>query len=133
MGDQRSKGRGSTGGRPSGEERDEIVRSARKAYEERLKGYREQSLRIHPWVCARCGREFTHKNVHMLTVHHKDHNHDNNPPDGSNWENLCIYCHDNEHRRYLDHVAGDDDKIGEKKDSRVTHRPFAALEDLLKK
>ena len=25
----------------------------------------------------------------------------NNPPDGSNWENLCIYCHDDEHSRGL--------------------------------
>ena len=32
-------------------------------------------------------------------MHHKDHNHDNNPPDGSNWELLCLYCHDNEHSR----------------------------------
>ena len=34
-----------------------------------------------------------------LTVHHKDHNHDNNPPDGSNWELLCLYCHDHEHEK----------------------------------
>jgi hypothetical protein len=25
----------------------------------------------------------------------------NNPPDGSNWENLCVYCHDDEHHREL--------------------------------
>jgi hypothetical protein len=25
----------------------------------------------------------------------------NNPPDGSNWENLCVYCHDDEHSRDL--------------------------------
>jgi hypothetical protein len=130
---QRSKYRQSKGEGLTKEERDEIVRSARKAHEERLKGYREQSLKIHPWVCARCGREFTHKNVHMLTVHHKDHNHDNNPPDGSNWENLCIYCHDNEHRRYIDHTAGGDNDIRDENDSPATHRPFAALEDLLKK
>jgi hypothetical protein len=130
---QRSKAHSSKGDRPTREERDEIVRSARKAHEERMKGYRERSLKIHPWICARCGREFDHKTVHMLTVHHKDHNHDNNPPDGSNWENLCIYCHDNEHRRYIDHVAGEDDDIRDEKDSPVTHRPFAALDDLLKK
>ena len=35
-----------------------------------------------------------------LTVHHKDHNHDNNPPDGSNWELLCVYCHDHEHEKH---------------------------------
>jgi hypothetical protein len=115
-------------------EMDRIVAGARKDHQDRMKGYREQSLRIHPWVCARCGREFTHKNLHMLTVHHKDHNHDNNPPDGSNWENLCLYCHDNEHRRYLDHIEGDNDNgniHGEQTDS-LTHRPFAGLADLLK-
>ena len=80
---------------------DRIVSEARKSWQEREKGYREQSLKIHPWVCARCGREFTRENLHLLTVHHKDHNHDNNPPDGSNWENLCVYCHDDEHSRSL--------------------------------
>ena len=80
---------------------DSIVAKARRAEEDRMKGYREQSLRIHPWVCARCGREFTFQNLHLLTVHHKDHNHDNNPPDGRNWENLCVYCHEAEHSRGL--------------------------------
>jgi 5-methylcytosine-specific restriction endonuclease McrA len=61
--------------------------------------YREQSLRIHGLICAKCGREFEYKDRHLLTVHHKDGNHMNNPPDGSNWENLCVYCHDDEHSR----------------------------------
>lgn len=61
--------------------------------------YREQSLRIHGLICAKCAREFEPKNRHLLTVHHKDGNHRNNPPDGSNWENLCVYCHDDEHSR----------------------------------
>lgn len=64
-------------------------------------GFRERSLKIHGLICAKCGREFTHKNRHLLTVHHKDGNHRNNPPDGSNWENLCAYCHDDEHSRGL--------------------------------
>jgi len=63
--------------------------------------YREQSLRIHGLICAKCAREFDHKDRHLLTVHHKDGNHRNNPPDGSNWENLCVYCHDDEHSRGL--------------------------------
>ncbi len=63
--------------------------------------YRERSLKIHGLICGKCGREFTHKDRHLLTVHHKDGNHRNNPPDGSNWENLCIYCHDDEHSRDL--------------------------------
>lgn len=62
-------------------------------------GYRERSLSIHGWICAKCGREFDASNLHLLTVHHKDGNPYNNPPDGSNWENLCIYCHEDEHSR----------------------------------
>ncbi len=63
--------------------------------------YREQSLRIHGLICAKCGREFDYANRNLLTVHHKDGNHNNNPPDGSNWENLCVYCHEDEHSRGL--------------------------------
>jgi len=63
--------------------------------------YREQSLKIHGLICAKCGREFDYKDRHLFTVHHKDGNRLNNPPDGSNWENLCIYCHDDEHGRGL--------------------------------
>jgi hypothetical protein len=117
----------------SREEMDRVVAQARKAGEDRMKGYREQSLRIHPWICARCGMEFTHRNLHMLTVHHRDHDHDNNPGDGSNWENLCIYCHDNEHRRYLDLLEGDAGRTSKDTSKPVTHRPFAGLADLLKK
>jgi predicted HNH restriction endonuclease len=61
--------------------------------------YREKSLSIHGLVCARCAREFTGVNRQLLTVHHKDGNHSNNPPDGSNWENLCAYCHEDVHSR----------------------------------
>ena len=61
--------------------------------------YRERSIAIHGLVCGRCGREFDHTNRHILTVHHKDGNHQNNPPDGSNWENLCAYCHEDIHSR----------------------------------
>ena len=111
---------------------DSVVARVRKAQAEQEQTYREQSLKIHPWVCARCGREFTNKNLHLLTVHHKDHNHDNNPPDGSNWENLCIYCHENEHRRYLDHVEGGGVDAGESPQESLTHNPFAALKGLMK-
>ncbi|MGD2126915.1 MAG: YajD family HNH nuclease [Desulfobacteraceae bacterium] len=111
---------------------DEIVARARQTRSEREKSYREQSLRIHPWVCARCGREFTRENLHMLTVHHKDHDHDNNPPDGSNWENLCLYCHDNEHSRYLDHSAAGGIEVADERKDTATYKPFASLADLLK-
>ncbi len=61
--------------------------------------YRRRSLEIHGLICAKCGREFDSGNRHLLTVHHRDGNRCNNPPDGSNWENLCVYCHDDEHGR----------------------------------
>jgi hypothetical protein len=64
-----------------------------------VSNYRERSLRIHGLICAKCKREFTHRNRQLLTVHHKDGNPRNNPADGSNWENLCVYCHDDEHNR----------------------------------
>jgi hypothetical protein len=111
---------------------DAIVAKARKAQDDRMGGYREQSLRIHPWICGRCGREFTRENLHELTVHHKDHNHDNNPPDGSNWENLCVYCHDNEHQRYAALVQGWVMDLPSSENSKpATGKPFAALKDLL--
>lgn len=71
--------------------------------------YRQQSLKIHGLICAKCGREFDIKNQNLLTVHHKDGDHRNNPPDGSNWENLCVYCHEDEHSRGLlgDYLTSD--------------------------
>jgi len=121
-----------SGGKIEKQQIDSVVAKARKAQAEQEQTYREQSLKIHPWVCARCGREFTNKNLHLLTVHHKDHNHDNNPPDGSNWENLCIYCHENEHRRYLDHIAGEGVETGKEEQESLTHNPFAGLKNLMK-
>lgn len=61
--------------------------------------YRQKSLRMYGLICARCAREFDASNAHLLTVHHRDGNHHNNPPDGSNWENLCSHCHDDVHAR----------------------------------
>jgi hypothetical protein len=77
---------------------DEIVKGLKEAGRS-TSDYREQSLRIHGLICAKCAREFDFKDRHLLTVHHKDGNHKNNPADGSNWENLCVYCHDDEHSR----------------------------------
>jgi hypothetical protein len=65
----------------------------------RQTAYREQSLKLHGLICAKCAREFSPRDSHLLTVHHKDGNWKNNPPDGSNWENLCLYCHDDQHSR----------------------------------
>lgn len=122
-----------TNGALDSDKLDQIVAKARQAREERSKGYREQSLRLHPWVCARCGREFTRENLHQLTVHHKDHNHDNNPPDGSNWENLCLYCHDHEHQKYEHFVQGFGGNEPETATSTATFNPFANLKDLIDK
>jgi 5-methylcytosine-specific restriction endonuclease McrA len=111
---------------------DRIIAEAIRNRQQRETAYRERALKIFPHICARCGREFSGKNLRELTVHHKDHNHENNPPDGSNWELLCTYCHDKEHARYLE-----DESLGElgpedEESLRAGYRPFAGLEDLLK-
>ena len=113
---------------------DRVVADARRARESREQGYRARALKMYPWVCGRCQREFDRGNVQELTVHHRDHDHDNNPPDGSNWELLCLYCHDNEHARMVDarpEAGGGTAKAAS--DDVATHRPFADLEKLLKK
>lgn len=108
---------------------DQVVLAARKARDEREKGYRERALKIYPWICGRCGREFTHTNLSQLTVHHRDHNHDNNPTDGSNWELLCLYCHDNEHQKQIEFDQGNRSTNGP--GGGASHSPFANLKDLL--
>jgi len=112
---------------------DRIVEMARRQSAEREKGYRAQALKLYPNICARCGREFSGKNLRELTVHHKDHDHDNNPTDGSNWELLCLYCHDNEHARYQIAEGGNAVAPGERSEPLSTHTPFAALRTLLKR
>ncbi len=92
--------------------------------------YRSQALAILPHVCARCGREFSGKRLKELTVHHKDGDHHHNPADGSNWELLCVYCHENEHARFEDARAGGS---REAKAEPTTHKPLARLGELLKK
>ncbi|MBF0461103.1 MAG: HNH nuclease family protein [Magnetococcales bacterium] len=115
------------------EKLDQIISAARSDAQTRQAGYRAQSLKIHPWVCARCGRAFEPDNLTELTVHHKDHNHDNNPPDGRNWENLCVYCHDNEHARHTDHLAANGMDVAAAPEEAATHNPFANLKELLQK
>ena len=110
---------------------DRVVAQARREREQRAQSYREQALRIYPWICGRCAREFDRANLGLLTVHHRDGNHDNNPADGSNWELLCVYCHENEHAREHDNdgrAAG-----AQAEPAAATHRPFAGLEALLKR
>jgi HNH endonuclease. len=111
---------------------DQVVAQARREAEQREQGYRERALKMYPWICGRCAREFTRANVQELTVHHRNHDHDYNPSDGSNWELLCVYCHDNEHSRYIDHSAG---SVAGPADAAApaTSNPFAGLRSLLKK
>ena len=112
---------------------DQLVAESHRNRDARELGYREQALKLYPWICGRCEREFTRANLHELTVHHRDHDHDNNPADGSNWELLCLYCHDNEHQRLLEAdnhgaTAGDT-----RQQTTASHQPFAGLAALLKK
>jgi len=105
----RAKSRLVKSGTVSGRSPEELVREMRQdAARTRDEGYRERSLAIHGLVCAKCGRTFESANRQLLTVHHRDGNHHNNPPDGSNWENLCVYCHEDAHSRELlgDYLAG---------------------------
>lgn len=102
---------------------DAVVAKARREPAEREQGYRARALTLYPWVCGRCAREFTAANLHELMVHPRDHDYDHNPSDGSNWELLCLYCHDNEHQRYVDVTPG-----GERSAAKAaTHTPFAGL------
>jgi hypothetical protein len=94
-------------------------------------GYRERALKLFPHVCARCAREFAGVRLKELTVHHRDHNHDHNPPDGSNWELLCVYCHDHEHEKLF--LGQYTEGSGTCATPTSTFQPFAGLDDLLKK
>ena len=112
---------------------DRIVADAHRNRDERDKGYRERSLKMYPWVCGCCARTFTRENLRELTVHHRDHNHDNNPNDGSNWELLCVYCHDNEHQKQEEFIAAAGKSSTDERDSGgAKQSPFAGLKDLLK-
>ena len=118
---------------PDNAKLDRVVAEARRNREAREKGYREKALKIYAWICGRCAREFTRANLQLLEVHHRDGNHDNNPPDGTNWELLCTYCHEAEHRKYLDGTGRDADPADGGKQSYGTQRPFEGLGDLLKR
>lgn len=109
---------------------DAIVAKAHRDRETRQDGYRERALKLYPWVCGRCAREFDRSNISQLTVHHRNHNHDDNPSDGTNWELLCVYCHDNEHQRQVE--LGQSMERNETV-AAATSNPFAGLAGLIKK
>lgn len=111
---------------------DRVVAQARRDADQREKGYRDRALKMYPWICGRCAREFSRANLQELTVHHRNHNHDDNPPDGSNWELLCVYCHDNEHSRLIDYT-GSSAQQAEDRQAAATANPFAGLASLLKR
>jgi len=110
--------------RPNSAKLDRIVADARRAGDQRAKGYREQALKIYPWICGRCARSFDNSNLQLLEVHHKNNNHHDNPSDGSNWELLCTYCHEHEHSKLKDMEGRDDSGSNT---ATATHNPFAKL------
>ena len=110
----------------------EILAEVRRSQTERDRSYREQAMKLLPHICGRCGREFSGKTLRELTVHHKDHNHDNNPPDGSNWELLCLYCHDDEHSRTAEGGYAGGSTLESHGEESLGHNPFGGLADLLK-
>jgi hypothetical protein len=114
------------------ERRAQLQAELRRDQEERQRSYREQALRMLPHVCARCTRTFDGKRLKELTVHHKDHDHTNNPPDGGNWELLCIYCHDHEHEKYK--IAGHYEASAPSAAPALPAlgNPFSALDSLIK-
>ena len=117
---------------PSPERQAQILAELRRDLEIRQKGYRERALKLFPHVCASCGREFSGKRLRELTVHHKDHDHTNNPPNGSNWELLCIYCHDHEHEKYKLKGYVDGSTRSQATASSPITNAFERLDDLLK-
>lgn len=111
---------------------DQLVAEMRKEEQQRQAGYREQALKLYPHVCGRCSREFEGKKLRELTVHHRDHNHDNNPGDGSNWDLLCVYCHDHEHTQSIQEQRSQDGPSDRQSKPTLAHSPFAALADKFK-
>ncbi len=108
----------------------QIIAKARRGQKDRDSGYREKALKLFPNVCGRCGREFAGETLRELTVHHKDHNHQNNPPDGSNWELLCVYCHDDEHQDASEAGYSDGSTRERHSESSLGFNPFGALKNM---
>jgi hypothetical protein len=110
--------------------KDRLLADLRRESAARQTGYRERALKLFPHVCGRCGRALEGKRLRELTVHHKDHNHTHNPPDGSNWELLCLYCHDDEHDKEINAGQYAGDEATDNNPSPSIFKPFAGLEGL---
>ena len=110
---------------------EQVIAAQREYMAKREKGYREQALKLYPWICGRCAREFSRANLSELTVHHINHNHDDNPSDGSNWELLCIYCHDEEHTKFANFIRYGGESVAAQKSA--SYKPFAGLKEALEK
>ena len=110
----------------------EILAGVRRDQDLHEKSYRAQALGLFPHLCARCCREFSGSRLRELTVHHKDNDHMNNPPDGSNWELLCLYCHDDAHQSYEKDGYYGGSALHSDPGSSSGFNPFEGLKHLLK-
>lgn len=114
---------------PSAERKAQLEKMLRQTTLDRQQGYRDQALKLLPHLCANCGREFSGQHLRELTVHHKDHNWKNNPQDGSNWELLCLFCHDHEHEKHK--LAGYSPAAEDDAPAPSLFSPFADLDKLV--
>ncbi len=120
-----------TSGTPDPDHQAQLRAELRRDVVQRRAGYRERALKLFPHICGSCSREFSGKRLKELTVHHKDHDHTNNPPDGSNWELLCIYCHDHEHEKDQARGSASGSDITRKQAASKIANPFDNLDQLL--
>jgi hypothetical protein len=118
-------------GKPDPDRQAQLRAELRRDVVQRRAGYRERALKLFPHICGSCSREFSGKRLKELTVHHKDHDHTNNPPDGSNWELLCIYCHDHEHEKDQVRGSASGSDITRKQAASKIANPFDNLDQLL--
>jgi len=84
---------------------------------------------MYPHIFGSCSHELTQKTPHELTVHHRDHNHGNNPADDSYSQLLCLYCPDNGHDRQLEAHQRDTYNDDGKSDAATFNR-FADLKSM---
>lgn len=113
----------------SAEEGARLMADMHREQAQRRKGYRARALAMFSHICASCGREFSGARLKELTVHHKNHDHDHNPPDGSNWELLCLYCHDHEHEKHK--MKGYGGGSRDEPEAPSIANPFDALDGLV--